>query len=139
MNRDCKYKPLDFGDWCEDHDPNHFYGPDPARRCFDALELLQFFENQLRVEKYGNFAPQYPHDPFSRENFTLSELHEFDEFCTKAPTFAKFLTWVETYPGKREIDGKGFTYDNQLDVIDEVIKTTWRWSVFIFESDILNY
>jgi hypothetical protein len=132
MNRDCKYKPLDFGDWCEDHDPNHFYGPDPSRRCFDALELLQFFENQFLVKKYGNFAPQYPHDPFSRENFTLSELHEFDEFCTKAgidvarvaPTFAKFLTWVETYARKHEIDGKGFTYEIQMDVVDRVVKVS---------------
>lgn len=128
LNKVCTYQPLDMEDWCE-HDERYVYGPDFKQRCFDAIELLRHFESNLTATKYSNPYPQYPHDPFSREYFTLSQLSEFIDFCENAninvksiaPTFARFLAYADNLTDPSRIDGKPFTPDVMDDVINNVI------------------
>lgn len=123
----CSYKPLVSTNWCEVEKRN-LYGPDNKKRCFDARELLTYFEAGLRTKRNENHDPQWPNDPYNREPFDLLEI--FDLFnrlteteAAKFPSLTRFLQVFEygildwsTYHGQ--------PFEDKAELIDLLFNTT---------------
>lgn len=51
------------------------------KKYWDIRILINVFSNHLTTSEMENPKPSFPHDPYTRRNFTPAELHTFKKTC----------------------------------------------------------